>query len=81
MASELIAARPQTPRRKPARAGVSTSATIWELDGCSMSRSAGRLRSSGEGPRAARPRHQETTMPTYLLNHEDAPQALTGGRS
>jgi hypothetical protein len=30
-------------------------ATIWELNECSMSRSADRLRSSGEGPRAARP--------------------------
>jgi hypothetical protein len=26
-------------------------------------------------------RHQETTMPTYLLHHEYTPQALTGGRS
>src|SRR4051794_41048863 len=31
-----------------------------------MSRSSGRLRSPGEGPRAG-PRHQETTMPKYLL--------------
>jgi len=36
----------------------------------SMSRSADRLRSSGEGPRQARPTtpgHKETTMPKYLL--------------
>src|SRR3954467_9136895 len=32
-----------------------------------MSRTAGRLRSPGEGPRQARPPHQETTMPKYLL--------------
>jgi hypothetical protein len=39
--------------RCPARG--SPYATIWELNECSMSRSADRLRSSGEGPRAARP--------------------------
>src|SRR5207249_7159234 len=33
----------------------------------SMSRSSARLRSRGEGPRQARPRHQETTMPKYLI--------------
>jgi hypothetical protein len=37
----------------PARG--SRYATIWELHECSMSRSSDRLRSSGEGPRAARP--------------------------
>ena len=46
-----------------------------------MSRSADRLRSSGEGPRAARPTTQETTMPKYLLHDEDTPQELAGGRS
>src|SRR5664280_2442127 len=33
----------------------------------SMSRSSDRLRSPGEGPRQARPKTQETTMPKYLL--------------
>src|SRR5438045_3413410 len=33
----------------------------------SMSRSSDRLRSPGKGPRQARPRHQEITMPKYLL--------------
>ena len=32
-----------------------------------MSRSSDRLRSPGEGPRQARPKTQETTMPKYLL--------------
>jgi hypothetical protein len=27
------------------------------------------------------PRHQETTMPKYLLHDEDTPQELAGGRS
>jgi hypothetical protein len=47
-------------RRNAAQSGrraddVSPYATIWELNECSMSRSADRLRSSGEGPQAARP--------------------------
>src|SRR3954469_24804522 len=33
----------------------------------SMSRSSDRLRSPGEGPRQARPKTQETSMPKYLL--------------
>src|SRR3954471_1246450 len=33
----------------------------------SMSRSSDRLRSPGEGPDRRGPRHQETTMPKYLL--------------
>src|SRR4051795_6416470 len=33
----------------------------------SMSRSSDRLRSRGEGPRQARPKTQETSMPKYLL--------------
>jgi len=55
-------------------------ATIWELNECSMSRRADRLRPSGEGPRAARPTTQETTMPKYLLHDEYTPQELAGGR-
>jgi hypothetical protein len=54
---------------------------IWELNACCMSRSADWLRSSREWPRAARPRHEETTMAKYLLHDESMPQELAGGRS
>jgi hypothetical protein len=52
-----------------------------ELNGCSMSRSADRLRSSGEGRERRGPRHEEITMPKHLLHANNPPQELAGGRS
>jgi hypothetical protein len=34
-----------------------------------------------KGRERHRPRHQETTMPKYLLHDEYTPQELAGGRS
>jgi hypothetical protein len=60
---------------------IRSNATIWELNEGSMSRSADRLRSSGEGRQRCGQRHEETTMPKYLLHDEYTPQEPAGGRS
>ena len=55
--------------------------TIWELDGVACREALTGSAHQVKGRERRGPRHQETTMPKYLLHDETTPQELAGGCS
>lgn len=81
MVAQKAAASRQHTESRPRPAERFPYAMICELNEGSVSRSADRLRSSGDGRERRGQRHRETTMGKYLLHDEYTPQELAGGRS